>query len=111
MKHLTTIAVLFVCLSVKGQIKDTVPVMLLVADTMHYTNYTPQLNKGNYFDKSGDVSWVKAYSVREKHNEAEGLLDPYMCGNCVYKDYWQHLYYLDANKKPLSKSIIVWLSK
>ena len=81
--------------------KDTISVVMVIADTMHYTNYTPKINKKNYFDKAGELFWVSGYSVREKHNTNEGQMS---------KDYWVHTFYLDGNKNPLSKNIVVWQS-
>ncbi len=54
---------------------------------------------------------MEGYSVRELHNTTEGLVDPGICGNCDYHDYYEHIYYIDKNKLPLSKNIIVWQSK
>jgi hypothetical protein len=57
------------------------------------------------------VYWMYAYSVREKHNTIEGVIDPYFYQGRKYHDYFVHLYYLDENKRPLSKNIIVWQDK
>jgi hypothetical protein len=62
-----------------------------------------------FYDNS--VYWGKFYSVRELHNTREDLPFPYICGNCKYVDYWNHIQYLDANKKGLEKNIVVWDSK
>ena len=90
--------------------KDTISVVMVIADTIHYTNYTPKINKKNYFDKAGELFWVSGYSVREKHNTDEGQIDPYISGDYVSQDSWVHILYLDGNKKPLSKNIVVWQS-
>ena len=89
--------------------KDTVKVVMLVADTLHYTNYTPNISKENYFDKSGSTVWVTGYAVYELHNTSDGVIDPGSCMGCNWHDYWKDLsIYLDGNKKLLSKHIVVW---
>jgi hypothetical protein len=83
---------------------DTVRCVMLVSDTSRDSFGT------------GIVYWMKGYSVREKHNTSEGVNDPYFSrciddnGNEVpcYHDYWKHLCYLDADKHPLPKNILVW---
>lgn len=96
--------------------KDTVRVIILVCDT----NSVKQTYIGNGNDKSiwtkGYTYWLFAYSVREKYNTGEDLIDKgfYKCidqyGREVecFTDYWKHVEYLGPNKKPLSSSIIVW---
>ncbi len=82
--------------------RDTVEVILLVTSD------------------TGPIAFrMEAYSVRELHNTSEGVLDAggQMCigtnGQVIdcWHDYYQHLYYIDKNKLPLSKNIIVWQSK
>src|SRR5690348_7801923 len=73
------------------RVRDTVKVVMLVSDTLHYSNFTPQLNKENYFDKSGSVAYVTGYSVREKHNTSDGVIDPGSCMGCNWRDYWKDL--------------------
>jgi hypothetical protein len=102
---------------------DTIPCIMLVCDTMHYSNYAPQLNK-QYFDKTGIIMWVTGYIKREIKTELEAVYhDPNYTlpngGRTAMATYWTtepqstytFLEYLDSNKKPLSKSIIVWQSK
>ena len=88
------VANLMLCAVCQAQIgkKDTAHALMLIADTLHYTNYSPQLNKGNYFDKSGTVSWVTGYSVRELHNTAEGVFDSGFYANADWHDYWKDLF-------------------
>ena len=89
--------------------KDTVKVVMLVSDTLHYSNFIPSLNKENYFDKAGAVAYITGYSVVELHNTSDGNIDPGSCMGCNWHDYWKDLsIYLDDNKKLLSKSIVVW---
>lgn len=85
---------------------DTVPVIMLVFDTLHYSNYTPQLNDLNYFDKAGALTWVTGYEVQEIENGINGYM--------WYKtDLNSGLYpisrvkYLDSDQKRLSKYIVV----
>jgi len=74
---------------------DTSKVIMLVCDTLHYSNYVEALNKRNYFDKSGVVTWVTGYQI-SKH------------------EYWKfplNIGYLDSNRKPLPKTTVIWISK
>lgn len=88
---------------------DTVRVLMLVCDTLHYNNYTPTLNKGNYFDKSGGITWVIGFQVRETFCCVNGNTSQYSVYQAV--PYYQYHDYLDSNRKPLQKTIIVWLSQ
>ena len=107
--------------------RDTVSVVLLVSDTFHYSNYSPNLNKSNYFDKSGSITWVIAYSVRKiQYKNIDVSVDPntstYLGGGIYQttllgwtpqyeeRPFYTHLEYLDGNKTPLSKSLVVWQS-
>ena len=104
MKYLLLTA-LGLCGTAYGQV-DTIQCTMLVCDTMHYTNYTPSVSQQNYFDKSGAAFWVIGYEVREKETD-------YMMQGSDGEPYirYKHLVYLDADKKPLSKNIIVWMCK
>jgi hypothetical protein len=89
---------------------DTVPIIMLVCDTSR-KEYETIPQRGiikSYFDVNNSVHWSFGYEVR---SGAYGCCDP--LDNMVAKYYWfyTHLEYLDENKKPLSPSIIVWLSK
>ncbi len=71
---------------------DTVKCIMLVCDT----SYTKR------------VYWINGYEVR---------VCEFICCDpsekFLAKNYWScdHVEYLDENKKPLSKNIIVWMSK
>ena len=93
--------------------QDTVPVFMLVMDTLHYSNYTPQLNDGNYFDKAGAATWVKGHVVRQititkagQHRSSDGFGMWYQQQD---ETSYQTIQYLDGNNKPLSKYIVVWM--
>lgn len=90
---------------------DTISVVLLVSDTLHYSNYTPTLNSDNYFDKAGAISWVTAFSVRKITIEKRGSHQrgDMMWFNQSDKYYYDTERYLDGNMKPLSKYIKVWM--
>lgn len=115
--------------------KDTVKVVLLVADTSHYYSEYMQFqscedvkckdttqkhkmfishyknikeDKGN--SGYGQSYWVYGYSVREKHNTDEGQIDPYHSFGYVSRDYWVHTFYLDDKKQPIKPTLIVWQS-
>jgi len=90
------------------QISDTVPVMLLVCDTLKYTNYTPGLT--NNFDKSGTIIWVIANAVRTITIEKKGSHQQgdMMWYNDSDKYYYDTEKYLDAFMRPLSKHVVIW---
>lgn len=97
--------------------KDTVKVLMLLSDSSaDHTeiHYVDSITKEVIFiDSSMDkpVTYRNGYSVREAHNTCEGVgvIDQtFDMKGC--KTYWVHAFYLDADKKPLSKSIIVWQS-
>lgn len=82
---------------------DTIPVIMLVCDTAKQ-NLKMLDSEGrpfNFNDRNISVEWQFGYSVNIKKT-TRGM-PPFM-------EYWEHLYYLDENKNPLSKSIIVWQS-
>lgn len=86
--------------------KDTIPVIMLTCDTLHYTNYTPSISIKNYFDKAGTILWLKGYAAR-----TQSMI---CCGGAYGESYvWMtgNTEYLDANKQPLNKNVIVWLTK
>lgn len=91
---------------------DTIPMMALVCDTLHYSNYTPQLNSENYFDKAGNITWVKIFAVRKITIEKAGSHQSgdYMWFNQSDKYYYSTERYLDGNYKPLSKHTMVWMA-
>jgi hypothetical protein len=107
MKKLITILLCIATLTVlvgygqsENPIYDTVRCVMLVSDTLTKSFC-------NTFYLSG-------FSVREKRNTSEGVNDAggMMCyPDPCFHDYWQHLYYLDADKKRLNQNIIVWQSK
>lgn len=93
--------------------KDTVAVTLLVCDTVRIL--------------SGNVFWIKAYSVRNGYYEnVDVSVNPntttYLPGGGSMttllawipryekRPFYTHLEYLDDKKLPLSKSVIVWQS-
>jgi hypothetical protein len=86
---------------------DTIPCIMLVCDTAALGH------EGIAYDKSIDmymkgihnnnVWWQKGYSVRE--------IDYYFANNYEKKKMFTHLYYLDSDKKKLSKNIVVWFLK
>lgn len=113
--------------------RDTIEVLALVTDTTHEYTEPNFVDSATMISDSTNILWwhngkqvypidlgrktemptysTIIYAVRELHNTSEGVIDPYNCYNCNYKDYWKDLYYLDANKLPLKKSIIIWQVK
>lgn len=91
-----------------GQKYDTTKVIILYCDT------------SNSFESTrGVIFWKFGYSVRELRNTSEGVMDAggQICidnnGNAIpcWNEYWQHLFYLDARKKPLPKSTVIFQDK
>lgn len=96
---------------------DTVRVLMLVCDTLHNRPFNNPIPNSISYNQP-PVYWMFGYSVREKHNTAEGVADSggSMCvdnGMIVpcYHDYWMHIKYLDIKKNKLPNNIIVWDSK
>lgn len=104
---------------------DTVMVLCQVSDTSRrfHIDSSFTYRDGRFrtvidtFDRGYNQSiyWQELYSVRELHNTREGQIDPdgQMCirnGEVVpcWHNYYQHIYYLDKDRKPLQKSIVVW---
>jgi hypothetical protein len=95
---------------------DTVPVILLCSDTSAKYSYSSI----GYFSEAlmaaneSRVCFYKyGYSVGEIHNEEEipYYWDTHSWPSERGNDYSVHKYYLDADKNPLSKNIIVWDAK
>lgn len=98
MKKIILIIGIFLNTPIFSQQKDTVKCFLLVSDT-----------SASSADHA--VWWIQAYDVREKHNTAEGQMDPMFCPNC-WQDYWKHLYYVDRfERKLLPSKYCVWICK
>lgn len=120
--------------------RDTVLVFAMVTDTTHfiepYSGWDSVSMESDSIEihfwlegrKANFVDWglppeVKTYatylySVRELHNTSE-LMEAGNT-NCINEDgeivackwdYWKHIMYLDKNKQPLSKNIVVWMTK
>lgn len=89
--------------------QDTVKVLMLVCDTSR-PNTIKKFEDGTIFEKSGNVWWQFGYIVKEKIETDQWVTRAEsMIGEFV--SYWVTKQYLDKNKKPLQKSIIVWMSK
>jgi hypothetical protein len=104
--------------------KDTIPILMLVCDTSIKEYETlPQMGIiKSYLDVDKNVIWEKGYEVRDvKYQYADVSVDPNhqmsdgawtLLGRVpIYKQmpYYTFLKYLDADKKELSKNIIVWM--
>jgi hypothetical protein len=72
---------------------DTVKVIMVVCDTARV---------------HGSAYWQYGYEVRKKRSNDEGQIDPYFYFGHIETFRWEHIEYLDKNKKQLSKNIIVW---
>jgi hypothetical protein len=81
---------------------DTLEAIALVTDTLHYTNYTPQLGELNYFDKAGNLTWVKVNVIAEKRVWHSYLSDK------KYNYYNNVKQILDGFFRPLDRNIIVF---
>jgi hypothetical protein len=116
------------CYMLSGSIKpaqDTFAVIMLVCDTAAMYHL---LVAKEYIDDYGDVHdtvvhadyrryvwWQLGYEVRrvERRNNTEGKIDPGFDFGFKYEEWnvYFHEAYLDKNKKPLPKSIVVWMTK
>jgi len=92
---------------------DTIPVVMLIGDTSK-TKYSGFVEIGGWvFDTTWhepnpSIYWKFGYEVEEYIPErfySQGFNRSWTGG------YWQHLCYLDENKQPMKKSIIVWQTK
>jgi len=101
---------------------DTVKVIMQVSDTTYISNFESRM----MFSDSVDyiiphylamVWWMHGYLVRELHTDT--YYDPNTLwvdpnGNLVrdrVREYWVNVGYLDPEKKPILKSMIVWQIK
>ena len=79
---------------------DTVPCMILATDTCLCYSGQQGFDISKGLRQEGFVYYLKGYQVNigtsDQYNEYH---------------YWKFVAYLDADKKPLSKNIIVWMSK
>lgn len=75
--------------------RDTIKVIMLIADTSGYFN-------------SGEVGWKMGYSVREIKCCTEGNTSSLAYSRQI--PYYTHLYYLDNWNFPLKKEYVVWMS-
>jgi len=124
----------FISVGIYGQKEiDTVKVVLLVCDMTkpiyvnNYYTFDSLINNGwvghlendtTYLDYSHQVWWRHGLEILEKHNTAEGKIDPRgsICidsrGQIVdcYHDYWVHVKYLDEVGYEFPKGIIIWQS-
>lgn len=98
---------------------DTIPVVMLVCDTglkkssgafsVSYYNNGDIETIYKVEDRIGFIWWQFGYSVREKYCCINGNTSNLAYYKAV--PYFEHLYYLDDKKQPLSKNIIVWMAK
>lgn len=91
---------------------DTISAILLVSDTLHYSNYTPAFSNANYFDRAGLVNWVTAFAVRKITIEKKGYhyRNGSMWHNATDEYYYNTEKYLDGLMRPLSSSVKVWMA-
>lgn len=81
---------------------DTVPVIMLLADTTRF-------DEPNNFNKGGQVFWGKGHIVQECHYTGNITYYNYMT-NPSYDYYTIIKGYLDDNKRPLKSYYIVFLA-
>lgn len=92
--------------------KDTIPTLLLVCDTSKKGNGKWVMIGEDADRYNHTLYWVKGYSIREKHDNTEGIIDPYIMQGFKYQEYYEPIgEYLDSEKKKLKPSIIVWMTK
>lgn len=83
--------------------KDTVPCIMLCCDTTQVVYTDGSRSSGHKNVPAGMALWWKGFEVRYKIDQPwrENSNDV----------YYEHISYLDADKKPLPETIIVWMSK
>lgn len=103
--------------------KDTIPVLIVVCDTskpvayffmatdsIQHSPYSFTGHMVNVYSKPNPmVYWENGYEVRNKECCINGYHGDY--GIYEATPFYTHVKYLDADKKELSKNIIVWLSE
>lgn len=95
--------------TVSREIFDTSKILMLVCDTSQYEGI---MMNGNIRKDLVDQRpyWIKGYEVRVL--ESGGItFSNYGDGGTYQNKYYAHKQYLDADKKELPKSIIVWQTK
>lgn len=94
-----TIVLLLVAATCFGQHPlDTIRVQRLVVDTSS--------NLLAPFPRPARL--VSLLEVRELHNEAENVNDPFSCANCLYKLYYKHIRYLTVLRAPIPFGWVVF---
>jgi len=104
------ILALLCTMDAKGQTRDTIPCLMLVCDTANTLPIFWEDYGILYRLKPWEVVWIMGFEIREKHNTAEGCIDPGLTPG-IWRDYYEHVAYLDSKKKPLAKSVVVWMSQ
>lgn len=98
-----TILLAFAILSGSAQTK-TRPIIMLCTDTTAYGRSTLTFEQGMH--ANGYSFQLSGFDVLEKRDHDK---EPFVySGPSIY---WAHSAYLDADRKPLSKNIIVWNTK
>ena len=95
---------------------DTVKILMLFCDTSNLIfNGRILVDTTGYAQIQFDVHSQYGYEVRKvvKKNNTDGVLDPYNTFGFKYEEWlvYYHELFLDENKKPLSKNIIVWQTR
>lgn len=97
--------------------RDTVRVLMLCVDTTDYPRSSMVYirRQDEIFNEGKMAYWQFGYEVRrvEIRNNTDGVLDPYFTFGFKYNEWavYSHESYLDQNKAPLPKSIVVWITK
>ena len=90
---------------------DTIPVIILVCDTVTVNTPYPSHKLSIHGNL---VAWINGYEVREGIKYWGGA-DPNGNGLvpaiAINKTRYEHVKYLDLDKKPLENNIVVWITK
>ena len=76
---------------------DTVPCIMLVCDTAFYMQHT--------------VAYIRLQDDAQQAGRLAFWIRGYIATKSKYSGVYIEKTYIDADKKPLSKNIVVWLSK
>lgn len=78
---------------------DTIPVILYVSDTV-------PIYPKNPFSIPSVIIQIKAFEVVEIKNTADGVIDPGFYAGADWHDYYEHVAYLNNQKKSLDAVLV-----
>jgi len=93
---------------------DTIPIVMLICDTFSVKPFGNRLYESSTHEYTAMafpvVYWQFGYEVKRLMPNGLNFLTMPSNEPIIENGAWQHILYLDRDKKPLSKNIIVWQS-